>query len=110
MKDKEMNEKRDEVLDFATEHATKKDMHTGIKWLEDSFNEYLAMTEKTASFGVGGQSGSLHNREVLAQQIVLALGPFVGGRHVLDEEQLMRLKDSLNDIVNNEVKIKQLKR
>ena len=47
MKDKEMNEKWDEVLDFATEHATKKGMHTGIKWLEDSFNEYLAMTEKT---------------------------------------------------------------
>lgn len=85
MSDKEMNEKWDEVLDFATQHATKKGQHTGVKWLEDSFNEYLAMTDKTPSYGKGGQPDCFHNREVLAQRIVLVLGTFVGGRHVLDE-------------------------
>ncbi|MGM9697992.1 MAG: hypothetical protein ACI3Y0_05050 [Prevotella sp.] len=110
MTEKEMKDKWAEVLDFATEHVTKKGLHTGIKWLEDSFNEYLAMTEKTASYGIGGQPGSLHNRQVLAERIVLALGPFVGGRHVLDEQQLTKLKDSLKDIVNNDVKLNQIKR
>lgn len=110
MNDKEMKEKWSEVLKFATEHATKKGMHTGIKWLEDSFNEYLAMTEKTPSYGIGGQPGSLHNRQVLAERIVLALGSFVGGRHVLDEPQLSKLKDSLKEIENNEIKFNQIKR
>lgn len=110
MSDKEMNEKWAEVLDFATQHATKKGLHTGVKWLEDSFNEYLEMTDKTPSYGIGGQPGSLHNREVLAKRIVLALGPFVGGRHVLDEQQLTKLKNSLNDIVYNGMKCNQISR
>lgn len=110
MSDNVMKEKWSEVLDFATEHATKKGMHTDLRWLEDSFNEYIAMTENTPSYGIGGQPGSLHNRQVLAERIVLALGPFVGGRHVLSEQQLEKLKDSLKDIVNKEVKLNQIRR
>ena len=34
MMEKEINEKWEEVLDFAMQHATKKGLHTGIKWLE----------------------------------------------------------------------------
>lgn len=109
MNEKKIKEKWNEVLDFATEYATKKGLHTGIKWIEDSFNEYLEMTDNTPGFGMGGQPGGIHNREVLAKRIVLALGPFVGGRHALDQQQLARLKDSLNDIVNHE-KCNQLKR
>ena len=105
-----IKEKWNEVLDFATEHATKKGLHTGIKWLEDSFNEYIELSEKTPGYGIGGQHGSLHNREVLAERIVLALGPFVDGRHVLDEQQLAKLKESLNFIVNNEQKCNQIRR
>lgn len=110
MSEKEIKEKWNEVLDYATEHATKKGLHTGVKWLEDSFNEYLEMTEKTPGYGMGGQPGSIHNREVLAERIVLALGPFVGGRHVLDEQQLAKLKESLNFIVSNEEKCNQIRR
>ena len=110
MNEKKIKEKWNEVLDFATEYATKKGLHTGIKWLEDSFNEYLEMSEKTPGYGIGGQPGSRHNREVLAQRIVLALGPFVGSRHILDEEQLANLKDSLKEIVNNEQKCNQIRR
>lgn len=105
-----IKEKWNEVLDFATEYATKKGLHTGIKWLEDSFNEYLEMADKTLGYGMGGQTGSIHNREVLAERIVLALGPFVGGRHVLDEQQLAKLKESLNFIVSNEQKCNQIRR
>lgn len=105
----QIKEKWNEVLDFATEHATNKGLHTGIKWLEDSFNEYIEMSEKTPGYGMGGQPGSIHNREVLAERIILALGPFVGGRHILDSEQLGKLKDSLRDIVNNVEKCNQIK-
>ena len=110
MNEKEIKEKWNEVLDYATQHATKKGLHTGIKWLEDSFKEYLEMTEKTPGCSMGGQLGSRHNREVLAERIVLALGPLVGGSHVLDEQQLANLKDSLSDIVDNEVKLNQIRR
>ena len=108
--EKDIKEKWQEVLDYATEHATKKGLHTGVKWLEDSFNEYLDMSEKVPGYGMGGQPGSQHNRQVLAGRIVLALGPYVGGRHVLDDEQLVKLKESLNAIVKNENVSNQIKR
>ena len=108
--EKDIKEKWQEVLDYATEHATKKGLHTGVKWLEDSFNEYLDMSEKVPGYGMGGQPGSQHNRQVLAGKIVLALGPYVGGRHVLDDAQLAKLKESLNDIVKNENVSNQIKR
>lgn len=108
--EKDIKEKWQEVLDYATEHTTKKGLHTGVKWLEDSFNEYLDMSEKVPGYGMGGQPGSQHNRQVLAGRIVLALGPYVGGRHVLDDEQLVKLKESLNDIVKNEHVSNQIKR
>lgn len=94
-----IKEKWAEVLDFATQHATKQGSRTGIKWLEDSFNEYLDMSDETPGYGMGGQPGCIHNREVLAGKIVLALGPFVGGSHELDEDQIARLKESLKGIV-----------
>lgn len=108
--EKDIKEKWQEVLDYATQHATKQGMHTGVKWLEDSFNEYLDMSEKVPGFGMGGQPGSQHNRQVLAGKIVLALGPYVGGAHLLDDAQLVKLKESLNDIVKNENVSNQIKR
>ena len=47
---------------------------------------------------MGGQPGCQFNREVLAGKIVLALGHGVGGTHELDEQQLSRLKESLDEI------------
>lgn len=100
--ERDIREKWREVLDYATQHATKQGMHTGVRWLEDSFNEYLDMSEEIPGYNMGGQPGSMHNREVLAGKIVLALGPFVGGAHLLDDEQLAKLKKSLNEIVNDQ--------
>lgn len=100
--EKDIKEKWQEVLDYATEHATKKGLHTGVKWLEDSFNEYLELSDNTPGYGMGGQPGSIHNREVLAERVCLELGNHVGGRHLIDESQETKLRQTLNDIVNNE--------
>ena len=108
--DKQMNAKWEELIGFAHQHATSKGLQTGIKWLEDSFNEYLELSDVTPGYGMGGQPGSMHNRQVLAGKIVLELGPFVGGRHLLDDAQLAKLKDSLNDIVKKEKLSNQIKR
>jgi hypothetical protein len=107
--DKQMNEKWEELIGFAQQHATGKGLQTGIKWLEDSFNEYLSMTDETYGYGMGGQPGSQYNRQVLAGRIVLQLGPFVGGRHLLDEAQLAKLKKSLQDIVESPTQDRGLK-
>lgn len=74
-----INNKWEEVLDFARQHATKQGIRTGIKWLQDSFNEYLKMSEETPGYSMGGQPGSMHNREVLAEKILLKLGNHIGG-------------------------------
>ena len=110
MSDKQMNDKWEELIGFAHQHATGKGLQTGIKWLEDSFNEYLAMTDETPGYDMGGQPGSQYNRQVLAGKIVLALGPNVGGAHLLDDAQLLKLKVSLDSIVQNENVSNQIKR
>ena len=107
--EKDIKEKWQEVLNYATEHATKKGMHTGVKWLEDSFNEYLDMSEKVPGYSMGGQPGSMHNREVLAEKILLKLGNHIGGDHVLSEMQELKLKESLSGIVEGKSQSKNLK-
>lgn len=90
--------KWEQVLDFALQHATGRGLQTGIGWLEKAFNEYLKMTDETPGYSMGGQPGSQHNREVLAAKIMLELGNYVGGRHLLIEEQEKKLKSSLKKI------------
>lgn len=97
----EIKDKWDELLQYAKENATGEGFHSGKRWLQDSFNEYLNMSDEVPGYGMGGQPGSQHNRQVLAGKIILALGPYVGGRHVLDDAQLAKLKESLKDIVDN---------
>lgn len=97
-----INNKWEEVLDFARQHATKQGIRTGIKWLQDSFNEYLKMSEETPGYSMGGQPGSMHNREVLAEKILLKLGNHIGGDCSINEDQETRLKESLNSIVKEE--------
>jgi hypothetical protein len=48
---------------------------------------------------MGGQPGSMHNREVLAEKIRLKLGHHIGGDGVITDEQEARLKESLKGIV-----------
>lgn len=101
MNEKQIQEKWQEVLRYATEHATNTGLHKGVRWLEDSFNEYVTMTADTV-YGGGGQPGSMHNREVLAQKVCLELGHHIGGKGAITEDQEARLKESLAGIVHGE--------
>ena len=101
MTEKQLNEKWEELVGFAQQHATGKGLKTGIKWLEDSFNEYLKMSDEAPGYGMGGQPGSQHNREVLAEKILLKLGHHIGGDGVITDEQEARLKESLAEVVSN---------
>ena len=102
LKDKPVYDKWEEVLAYATEHATGKGMYTGYRWLQDSFNEYLDMSDEIPGFSMGGQPGSQFNREVLAGKILLELGDHFGSRHLLDKNQEAKLKKTLDEIVNEQ--------
>ena len=92
-----MGQKWEELVIIAKEHATGKGWNSGIRWLEDSFNEYLALADSTPGYGMGGQPGSKFNREVLAGKIIQHFDG-VGSNHELSDKQLSRLKDSLDGI------------
>jgi len=107
----EMNikEKWAELLDYAKQHATGEGLHRGYNWLKDAFNEYLNMSDEVPGYGMGGQPGSQHNREVLAERICLELGNHVGGQHLIDENQEARLIATLTDIVEHTGREQELK-
>jgi hypothetical protein len=102
MDEKKINEKWAELLDYAKQHATGESFKRGYNWLRDAINEYLDMSDSTPGYGMGGQPGSIHNRQVLVERICLELGNHVGGRHLIVESQEAKLRQTLNDIVNNE--------
>ena len=104
-----INEKWAELLDNAKQHATGEGLHRGYNWLRDSFNEYLYLSDATPGYGMGGQPGSMHNREVLAERVCLELGNHVGGRHLIDESQEAKLRQTLNDIVADQSRTNGLK-
>ena len=97
-----IHEKWPELIGYAQEHATGKGLHTGYRWLQDSFNEYMELSDKVPGYGMGGQLGSMHNREVLAEKILLELGPHVGGRHAINDAQEAKLKESLTRIAHEQ--------
>ena len=96
--EKDIKKKWNEVIDYATQHAKNQGMHKGFAWLRDSFNEYLTMSDEVSGYSMGGQRDSRFNREVLSGRIIEELDG-VGSGHVLDEQQLSQLKESLKDIV-----------
>ena len=110
MKKNDFDKKWAELLQYALENTTRQGMHTGIRWLQNAFNDYLKLTDETPGYGMGGQPGSVHNREVLAGKICLELGNHVGGRHLLDEAQEARLRSTLAGIVADQGRTRGLKR
>lgn len=104
-----INEKWAELLDYAKQHATGEGLHRGYNWLRDAFNEYLDMSDSTPGYGMGGQPGSQHNRDVLAEKICLELGNYVGGRHLINESQEAKLRHTLNEIVADQSRTNGLK-
>ena len=61
--EQDIRDKWGELLQYAKEHATGEGFHRGYRWLQDSFNEYLAMSDEVPGYSIGGQPGSMHNRE-----------------------------------------------
>ena len=108
--EKDIKEKWGELLQYAKEHATGEGFHRGYRWLQDAFNEYITMSDEVPGYGMGGQPGSMHNREVLAERILLKLGNHIGGDHAITDEQEARLKKSLDSIVNGQAQVQQVKR
>lgn len=100
----QLDKKWAEVLDYATQHAKDDGLRKGLPWIRDAFNQYFEQHEAEVEAGramsFGGQSGSLHNREVMAEQIRLELGHHIGGRGIIDEAQEARLQKSLDYVVN----------
>ena len=107
--EKDIREKWGELLQYAKEHATGEGFHRGYAWLKDAFNEYLTMSDSTPGYGMGGQPGSQHNREILAEKICLELGNHVGGRHFINEGQEAKLRQTLNEIVADQSQTNGLK-
>ena len=99
--DKEIKEKWDELLQYAKEHATGEGFHRGYRWLQDAFNEYITMSDEVPGYGQGGQPGSKHNREVLAEKILLELGDHIGGRNLIDDNQEAKLSATLKEIIED---------
>lgn len=109
MEENNINEKWAELLDFAKQHATGEGLHRGYNWLRDAFNEYLGLSDSTPGYGMGGQPGSQHNHQVLAEKICLELGNHVGGHHLINESQEDKLRKTLAEIVANQGRTNGLK-
>ncbi len=107
--EKDIKEKWGELLQYAKEHATGEGFRRGYAWLKDAFNEYVTMSDEVPGYGMGGQPGSMHNREVLAERILLELGNHIGGQHLIDENQESKLKATLAEVVRDQ-NTNQLKR
>lgn len=92
----EKNEKLTELMQYAREFATGKGLHKGEPWVRDAFNAYFKWHEEQVEAGramsFGGQSGSTHNREVMAEKVYLEL------RDCLDDGEAKRLRDTLRGI------------
>jgi len=107
--EKDIKEKWSELLQCAKEHATGEGSHRGYAWLKDTFNEYITMSDEVLGYSIGGQPGSTHNREVLAERILLQLGNHIGGQHLIDDAQESKLKATLADVVRDQ-NVNQIKR
>ena len=68
------------------------------------------MSDEVPGYGQGGQPGSKHNREVLAEKILLELGNHIGGRNLIDENQEANLKATLKEIVDDQSNHRGLRR
>lgn len=104
-KNEQLEKKWAEVLDYATQHAKGEGLRKGLPWLRSAFNEFFKWHEEEVEAGramsFGGQSGNTRNREVMADLILLELGPHIGSKFILAQEQENSLKKSLDFIVHD---------
>ena len=92
---------RAETSQYAIEHITGNGMHRGIRWLQDSFNDYYKAI-CTPGVKISEESDIAH-RKILAQKVAIDC------IHALNKEQLERLDKVLEGLakeisVNNGLK------
>ena len=92
---------RAETSQYAIEHITGNGMHKGIRWLQDSFNDYYKAIS-TPGIKISQESDIAH-RKILAQKVAIDC------IHALNKEQLGQLDKVLDGIakditVNNGLK------
>ena len=88
-----MEQLRKQTAQYAIEHITGNGMHTGIRWLQDAFNDYYKAI-CTPGVRISEQSDVAH-RKILAQRVAIDC------IHALSKEQLERLDKVLDSIVND---------
>ena len=89
----EIEKLRAETSQYAIEHITRKGMHTGIRWLEDSFNDYFK------AISVPGVElpdiVEIHHRQLLAQRVAIDCA------YALNKEQQEQLDKDLDGIAKD---------
>lgn len=91
--DSKVEKLRQQTAQYAIEHITGKGLHTGIAWLNDSFNEYY---NAISTPGVKiSQESEIGHRQILAQRVAIDC------IHALNHEQLERLDKVLGDIAKD---------
>ena len=93
MDDSKIERLRQQTAQYAIEHITGKGMHTGVKWLQDSFNEYYYAI-RTPGVKIS-QESEIGHRQILAQKVA------IDSIHKLNNEQLERLDKVLCDIAKD---------
>jgi hypothetical protein len=91
--DAKMEQLRKQTAQYAIEHITGNGMHTGIRWLQDAFNDYYKAIS-TPGIRISMESDVAH-RKILAQKVAIDC------IHALSKEQLERLDKVLDGIVND---------
>ncbi len=84
---------RAETSQYAIEHITGNGMHKGIRWLQDSFNDYYKAIS-TPGIKISEESDIAH-RKILAQKVAIDC------IHALNKEQLERLDNVLVGIAKD---------
>lgn len=84
---------RAETSQYAIEHITGNGMHRGIRWLQDSFNDYYRAIS-TPGVKISEESDIAH-RKILAQKVAIDC------IHALNKEQLERLDKVLDKIAKD---------
>jgi len=87
-----------DILFHAKEYALDNDKATEIIYLKDAVVMYLL-------FGMKGQPGSRHNRELLTKRILQELGNREKDQRILNNDQLYNLKITLDQMMIKKRKI-----
>ena len=88
-----LKKKMDELRQYAVEHITRRGLHTGRKWMEDSFNEYY---DAIGAPGVKiSRESDIGHRQLLAQRVAIEC------IRELTPEQLKQLDSVLDDIAKH---------